>query len=381
MPYICLSIFVGGYIDSHKKKSILLVSDLIPAIVTFTVIIAFLYDAFNISMIYAVNIINGTTMAFQSPAQSATAGLLVPNDKYAKASGMQSFSNNLITVATPMIASSVLALFGLNTVILIDIISFLFAFFVLLFLIDIPEHPAVIAKSKKGTIHSLLGENREGFSWLKNHQSILKLMINMAVMNFFSRLAYENILSPMILARTGENETTLGIVSTVLGVGGILGGIIVSAASLPKNNLKVIYVSAGLSFLLGDLLMGIGQSTIVWVIAGLGASIPIPFIGAGYSNILYHSTPKELQGRVFSARNSIQYSTIPVGILLGGLLADQVFEPFMNSDNIISNMLGCIVGKGQGSGMAVMFLCTGVLGALMCFLWYRNLKSRFEIER
>jgi hypothetical protein len=67
----------------------------------------------------------------------------------------------------------------------------------------------------------------------------------------------------------------------------------------------------------------------------------------------------------------LQFSSIPVGILLGGIFADYVFEPFMLTDNPVARMLGSVVGRGTGSGMAVMFLCTGLLGFLASIFGYR----------
>lgn len=81
---------------------------------------------------------------------------------------------------------------------------------------------------------------------------------------------------------------------------------------------------------------------------------------------MYNKIPTEMQGRVFAVRNAVQYCTIPIGIVLGGVLADYVFEPFMLSDNKLALLLQKIVG----SGMAVMFLCTGVLGFLTSVLFY-----------
>ncbi|MCI1994647.1 MAG: hypothetical protein LKJ66_02035 [Clostridium luticellarii] len=194
----------------------------------------------------------------------------------------------------------------------------------------------------------------------------------MAFLNFFSRLTYENILSPMILARTDGSNYALGIISGILGIGGIIGGIIVSIKKLIDDNLKLIYFSAAFSFLFGDLLMGAGQTIFVWCIAAIMASVPIPFVNAGQNVIMYNTVPKEMQGRVFAVRNAVQFCTIPIGIILGGFLADYVFEPFMKSDNVVALNLQKIVGFGAGSGMAVMFLCTGILGAVTSILWYKN---------
>lgn len=108
--------------------------------------------------------------------------------------------------------------------------------------------------------------------------------------------------------------------------------------------------------------MAIGRNIFCWSAAVAAASLPIPFIMANQNTILYQKIPVSLQGRVFAVRNAIQYSTIPFGIILGGYLADYVFEPFMSSGNKASAVLGKIVGNHAGSGMAVMFLCTGICG-------------------
>jgi hypothetical protein len=46
-----------------------------------------------------------------------------------------------------------------------------------------------------------------------------------------------------------------------------------------------------------------------------------------------------MQGRGFSTRDNIQYSTIPVGLFLGGVLADHVFEPFMTATSSLREIL------------------------------------------
>lgn len=176
----------------------------------------------------------------------------------------------------------------------------------------------------------------------------------------------------MILTRSSDNSLVLGTVNAIMGIGGILGGIIVSTGKVKASNAKMIYISAMLSFMLGDLFMGVGRNGIAWSVAGFMASLPIPFINAGQMEILYKNIPKEMQGRIFSVRNAIQFSTIPIGILLGGVLADHVFEPFMTLDIPLTRFLKSLVGEGAGSGMAVMFLCTGILGATFSFIFYHR---------
>ena len=367
VPYIIVSLFAGAFVDNHSKKKIMLVSDSIAAICSVAIFALNSGYGLQIWHIYLINFIIGFMNAFQGPAASVVIGKVVPKEKLTQVSGMNSFSSNMVTVLSPILAASLFALGGLKLILIIDLFSFIFAFLVLLFVLRIPEN--IPQKQEK---KSIFAGCAEGFRYLRGNKGIFMIIITMALLNFFSRLTYENILSPMILARSDNNSVVLGAVNAVMGIGGIIGGIIVSIGKVKGNSTKMIYVSAMLSFLLGDVMMGIGRNIIVWAFAGLAASLPIAFINAGQMVILYRYVPEEIQGRIFAVRNALQFSTIPLGILLGGFLADYVFEPFMQTAKPLAKILQMIVGTGAGSGMAVMFLCTGVLGAAFSFISYQQ---------
>ena len=364
LPYVIVSMFAGAFVDRHSKKVILLISDSIAAVCTISIFLLEHAGMLEIQYIYLVNAIIGISKAFQNPASTVSIGLMVPKENLSNASGMNSFSSNLLSVVAPMMAATVLSFAGLSAVLLVDFASFLFAFFILLFLIRIPEQNSISTASSQ----SVIAGTKEGLAFLKTQKGLLSVIICLALMNFFSAITYENILGPMILSRTGGNDVIYGTVSAVLGVGGIIGGLYVSLFKLPKNLSRNIAIGGALSFALGDFLMGIGQSLPVWIVAGLCASIPIPMIIASSSVVLYDTVPESMQGRVFAVRNTLQYASIPCGILLGGYLADYVFEPFMQGSSSLALFLQKLVGSGAGSGMAVMFLCTAVLGSLTCII-------------
>lgn len=366
VPYVILSLFIGGFIDRHSKKAVMLLSDSAAALSTLTVLLLLLTNCLSLWHIYIVNAVIGVTNAFQQPASSVATGRLVPKEKLSNVSGMNSFSSNLILVSSPVLAALLYAAGGLWLILLLDLASFLFAFCVLLLFISIPEQ----AQEKSGG--SPFAGISEGFAFLKKEKGLLYMMLTMALINFFSRLTYENILSPMILSRSGNDSVALGTVNACMGAGGIIGGFVVSVRKREvRRRATGIYILAALSFLFGDLIMAAGRNTFWWSLAAIAASAPIPFIMANQNTILYQKIPDSLQGRVFSVRNAIQYGTIPFGIILGGFLADYVFEPFMSNENPLSDFLASIVGSGAGSGMAVMFLCTGLCGftvsVISCF--------------
>jgi len=367
IPYIIVSLFAGTFVDNHSKKKIMLVSDSIAAVCSVAMLFLSIVSKLQIWNIYLVNFIIGFMNAFQGPASAVAVGKVVPKEKLEQVSGMNSFSGNLVAVLSPVFAASLFAWGGLKLILVIDLMTFLFAFLVLLIVLKIPEDISQKVKKK-----SVFTGCKEGFQYLRQNHGIFIVIITMALLNFFSRLTYENILSPMILSRSANDSAILGIVNAVMGIGGVVGGIIVSTGKVKADSAKMIYISAFVSFLLGDIMMGIGRNVIVWSIAGLAASLPIPFINAGQMVILYQNIPEEIQGRIFAVRNAIQFSSIPLGILLGGLLADYVFEPFMLKENAVTVFLRMLVGEGAGSGMAVMFLCTGILGTLFSYIFYQQ---------
>jgi len=157
-----------------------------------------------------------------------------------------------------------------------------------------------------------------------------------------------------------------------MGAGGILGGILVSTRKMPKNKVKMLFYSAAISFVCGDLMMAFGQNVFVWSIAAIAASLPIPFTMAAQSVLIYTNVREDVQGRVFAVKNAMKFVAIPMGILLGGALSEYVFEPFVRSGSSFSSLIVRLLGNSRGTGMAIMFLCTGITGFVCCMLLSRS---------
>ncbi|MCH3916460.1 MAG: MFS transporter [Spirochaetia bacterium] len=367
ISYIIASFLTGPFIDRGNRKRTLVLCDSIAALCSLLICIVSLQHNLNTGYVFAAAVIVGATNAVSAPIQTIVAGCLIPQRNYEKASGLKSFSSSLTAACTPAFATVFYSIWGLSGILIVDLCSFFVAVSALLFVINVPE-PAPTERKDQG---SYIEEGKIGYLFLLQHKGLFQIIISMCIMNFFSRLTYENILPAMILGRSGSS-TVLAWVTGVIGIGGIVGGLMVSLFPLPKHKVKLLYVAAGFSFLFGDLLMGFGKSLWLWLPAAVAASIPIPFIIATQQYLLYQTVPEQLQGKVFAARNAIQYATIPIGILLGGWLSDSVFEPLIGMQGSIPSLLRKFLGSTPGSGMGAMFLCTGILGTLTCIIAARN---------
>jgi hypothetical protein len=57
-------------------------------------------------------------------------------------------------------------------------------------------------------------------------------------------------------------------------------------------------------------------------------------------------------------------------MIVAGVLADAVFEPAMKTGGSLAPVFGWLVGTGEGSGMALIFIFVGLLGTAFSLLVY-----------
>jgi predicted MFS family arabinose efflux permease len=159
----------------------------------------------------------------------------------------------------------------------------------------------------------------------------------------------------MMLSRANAGQTVLGWVNTCTGLATLAGSLIASALPAPKNRVKVIHLALLASMGTENLLLALGRTPPVWCIAAVLGWIAIPLMNTNLDALFRTTIPVDMQGRVYSARNTLQFFTIPLGYLLGGWLVDRVFEPLMASLTQ-NHFLIRLLGSGKGSGAALLYL-------------------------
>jgi hypothetical protein len=91
----------------------------------------------------------------------------------------------------------------------------------------------------------------------------------------------------------------------------------------------------------------------------------LPIINGSNQAIWQAKVPPDVQGRVFATRLLIAQTSVPIAMLLAGPLADRVFEPGMAVGGSLATTFGQWVGTGPGTGMALMFIISGILGVFV----------------
>ena len=371
-PYILMAIFAGALSDSWNKKITMLASDTFAALCTAASLLLLCTGRLEIWHLYLLNALNGLMSTVQRPAADVAVSLLIPKEYYQRTSGMQQLSNSLINIITPAAASAVLALAGIEAVLIFDLLTFAVAFIALLCFVKIPEPPA-----REEQRETVMQSVRSGLGYLKQNRGILDLILFLAVINLIASI-YEAALPAMLLSREGGGEAALGIVNTAMGIAMLAGSILVSFLPAPKSRVRVICNSLLFAMSTENFLLALGHSVPVWCIGAALGWIFIPMMNANMDVLLRNRIPIEMQGRVFSVRNSLQFFTIPIGYFVGGLLVDRVFEPLMASLPQ-GTFLTALFGSGKGSGAALLFFVIGFAGMFTC-LFFRRDKNLWKLE-
>lgn len=372
LPYVLFSIFTGALSDKWNKKLTILVCDSVAAFTTIIMLILLWNDSLEIWHLYLINAINGLMNSVQQPASEVIVTQVLPKKHYQKIGGLRYFSSSLNSIMTPIIATSILGIIGMEAIVAFDLLSFLIAFFTLMFVIKIPKKKDNAEKEK------LLISAKKGITYLKKEPGIFNLILFLASINLIASI-HNAAFPAMMLSETGGGKKTLALVNTVIGLTTLLGSIIASTIKKPKNRVRVICNCLLFSMSTENLLLGLGKTPLIWCIGGFLGWITIPLMSTNLDVIMRLHVPEELQGRVYSVRNSLQYFTIPIGYFLGGFLVDRVFNPIMKIQKDTS-ILSKIFGTEKGSGAAFLFLIIAFAGTGVC-LYFRHNKSIWKLEK
>lgn len=361
VPLLVMSPFAGAIVDRSDRKLMMMVSDLASGVTTIAILLLYTSGNLQIWHLYITGAFQGIFQSFQWPAYSAAITTMLPKEHYGRANGLLSLADTASGVFAPILAGALLGIIGFSGILTIDIITFVFAIGALL-MVFVPN-PQVTQAGQEGK-GNLLKEASYGFWYILRRPSLLGLQIVFLTGNFLIGIA-QSVQAPMILASTGNNEMALASVNSAGAVGGVVGGLIMSAWGGPKRLVHGVLSGWALASLFGVTLMGLGNDIPIWVIASFIGTFFIPIINGSNQAIWQAKVAPDVQGRVFSIRRLIAWFVSPLAMLIAGPLADYVLEPAMQEGGTLTSTFGWLVGIGPGSGMSLMWISMGLLAAVV----------------
>lgn len=374
-PYVVMSIFAGALSDRWNKKKVMLVCDTLAACCSVGVLVLLKTDFLQPVHMYILNALTGLMNTVQQPAGDVAMTMITPKKYYQKTSGLRSFSASLVTILNPVFATALYAFAGMDIVIYVDLATFGIAFLALLFGVKLPA----LEKGEDARKESFSETVRAGLTCLRENELVLVLILFLAGVNFVAS-AFDAVLPALILPRENGGETVLGVVTSCAGIAMLCGSLIVTALPAPKNRIRVIYLTMLFSLGTENFLLAFSQNPVIWCAGQIIGWILVPLMSANLDVILRTTIPVDMQGRVYSCRNTLQFFTIPIGLSLGGFMVDHFCEPVMAAAPV-QGMLVKLFGTGKGSGAAMMMFILGVLGIVICLGFGCILRKYHYTER
>jgi MFS transporter, DHA3 family, macrolide efflux protein len=364
-PFLLISPIAGVLVDRHDRKLMMMVSDLGAGIATLGILIFQALGILEFWHLYVTSVIYGLGMAFQWPAYSAAISTMVPKEQLGRANGMMSLIEAGPGVIAPILAGSLLPLIGLTGILFFDVATFLLAIGALL-IVHIPQ-PVRTQEGAQAT-GGMLKEAVYGFKYIFARPSLLGLQLIFFAGNLFAGIG-NTVFAPMILLRTGNDSLMLGSALTAGAIGGLVGGVLMSAWGGFRRRVHGVlfgWIWSGITMAI----IGFRGGLPVWI-AGLAlSSFIVPLVNGSNQAIWQSKVAPDLQGRVFSARRLIAWLTNPISPIIAGTLADFVLEPAARTGSGLLGLFSWLVGTGPGSGMGLLIVLCGLASALVGVLGY-----------
>ncbi len=374
LPKVIISPVAGVLVDRWNRRSAMIMSDLGTGIVTLAIFSSVWSNNLAVWQIYLALIASSSLNAFQQPAYTAAVAQLVPPQNLSRANGMVQASFAIAKIAAPAIAGLLLKYLGLETILLIDISTFIIAI-VTLISVKFPDFKRY-TRAKRKVVNQVVADAIAGWNYIVLRPGLIRLVCFIAI-SYFTMGMLEVVLWPL-LYQPGSTDQ-LGFVLSVGGCGMLLGSVLMSLWSGPNNRVKAIISFVGFQGLI-VLIGGLKISPIILAIGIFGYLFSQPIIVSCNQAIWQSKVPSRLQGRVFALQQTLERSLAICAYLLAGPLVDNVLNPLMAEGGIMAQMIGKIINTGMGQGVTLLLVLLGIINLMVVAIAYREPRLRY-LER
>lgn len=324
IPAVLLGPLAGTFADTHSRKKIIVVCDLLKGVVVLCLsAIVFLNPNANdliIASLFAVAFISAIIGVFFRPAVSASIPDIVPTDNLAAANSMNQGSVQLSTFLGQGVGGVLYRILGAPLLFFIDGITYIFSGISEMF-IEIPQKLDTKSLNKKELFQKFKADTKEGFIYAWQNKGLKNLILMASILNFF--LTPITILLPfyvedVLLATTDW----YGYILAGFGAGAMIGYLLAGKLKVPGRVKSWLIL---LSLFIQSILMGsLGFITVPYVAVGciVITGIFIGYININIITILQISTPSVIRGRVFSLLGTLAGGLTPIAMGLAGVVTD-----------------------------------------------------------
>lgn len=293
--------------------------------------------AVDIYVLCILSFMQGILDGAHMPVRMSLVPNLVPRAQLESAIATSSISFNLSRFFGPALAGIIIALFGVGTAFAVNGVSYLA---ILSALLLVRLEPAARKEPRHGDVGSALAD---GIRYAWQHRPIRFLLAIIGVSSVFGRGTLE-MLPAFADAVFGRGSGALAILTSAVGVGAIVAGILLSRGT---RWLEFRTVAAGVA-LAGAMIVTFATIDGFWLGVSIAASLGflLSLCGVGSQILLQSMLDDEIRGRVSSLWGMVAFGGTAVGGLIIGSVSTQFgLEPTTTAAGVCCGTLALLLGR------------------------------------
>ncbi|AQZ66159.1 hypothetical protein BKM31_36100 [[Actinomadura] parvosata subsp. kistnae] len=317
--FLVIGLPTGVWVDRMRKRRVMMASDLVKFVALGSIPVAAALDVLTIEIMFGVAVVAGVSQVFNDVADQTYLPNLVSTTQLSDGNAKLEVVRSGAFLAGPGVGGALVQLLGAPRTIVATAIGAL-ASVVLLLSIKVPDKPP--ADVERGP---LLRGIREGLVYVWRDRLLRGFMASSAINN----LCVSGVLGLSVLFLAETVKLAPGAIGLLLmsgGIGGVLGGLSGAWLSRRLGSARATWTAILVGAPAG-LLLPMTQAD--WRVACFAATSIMISWAAAMSNVgqtTYRQTvtPDHLLGRVNASVRFVTWGVMPLGALIGGLVAQQI---------------------------------------------------------
>lgn len=350
IPGILVLPIAGAIVDRYDRRLVMLFSDIMMAVPIAVMAVLMATGSLEIWHIYVTSAVGSVARSFHRPAFVASIAQIIPKQYLGHANGIVQLASSSSEMIAPLVGVALYSTIGMANIFILDFLSFVVAIATL----AIVRFPNTLFRKREETF---LKEVLMGWKFIVKRTGMMYMIAFFLIGNILFGLATV-LIQPLVLSFGSAPD--LAAVTTLGAIGAMTGGLLMSIWGGTKRmatGMVGFVILEGLFMILAGL-----RPNVILTAAGVfGIWFSVTLVNTHWQSLIQTKVGLELQGRVLATNQMIAMSSMPIGYLLAGTLADSVFNTAMNPGGSLAGVLGPIIGVGQGRGIGLLIICVGVL--------------------
>lgn len=330
IPTIILSPIAGALADQANRKLIVVLMDILSGIMLVGIFVLSKIYGLKLILIYSSTFFLSLFNTFFNVAMEASLPNIVDKKRLAKINSYNSSINSLATIVAPILGGLAYGLVNIESFIILSALSFILSGISEIF-IDFElfrkegeNQPSLDRKNMFSVII-------DGFKYVKTQKIIFRALIFSVFVNFSFSMFIVG-LPYIVNTELGLSSQQYGLIQSAFAIGSLLFSIIFSIIADKKSG----YFYTLLGFLISSIFMILTALPVIkpfinmanhfhlaaFMVINFVIGSAIVFVNLPFFIMLQKETPDEYRGRVSGLLGTLSLSIAPLGLLLGGLLAD-----------------------------------------------------------